>query len=153
MGNARDSFAEATVPRTRISTASCDFQCLFSPMGTRLTLTRLCELLACALGISYIHICICAHLHTRTKAQLYACPDMNTKTDLSPYVDICVLYMFVHILRYKCIGTICDRGPSRFFVQLPYSCFLTVGFVCNADCDFIFQVLLLGCGDNPLCGI
>ena len=64
---------------------------------------------------------------------------MNTKTDLSPYVDICVLYMFVHILIYKCIGTICDRGPSRFFVQLPYSCFLTVGFVCNADCECFFK--------------
>ena len=49
--NARDSFAEATVPRTRISTVSCHFQCLSSPMGTRLTLARLCGSLACALRI------------------------------------------------------------------------------------------------------
>ena len=38
-----------------------------------------------------------------------------------------------------CIGTICDRGPSPFFVQLPYSCFLTVGFVWNADCEYFFE--------------
>ena len=69
LGNARDSFAEATVPRTRISTASCDFQCLFSPMGTRLTLTRLCESLACALGICYTYIYIYIYMRTCTHAQ------------------------------------------------------------------------------------
>ena len=117
--------------RTRSSIDSSWPKRLSARRGTRLPLIRLYDSLAgkdCIARVMYV--CKFAHtLHTHTRINLciweYEQKDMDAFTCLCICLCVCT-----------CIGTIRDIGVRHFFVQLPYSCFLTVRFVCNAGCEF-----------------